>query len=294
MNKELMADDATDEVVTESDEIEEVEAPEIEDENTTEDGADDEQETPELAAEQEAETGGLVVSLGEEEDEDDQSQPFRDMRQELREAKRELKELKASKQVETMQEVGEKPTLQDFDFDADKFEAALLDWNGRRQEAETKAKAEQEAVEKMASEYQENLASYKSRAKALPVKDFDEVEEVVREALPESVQSIIIDNAADPALMVYAMGKNPSVMADLPKGQSVRDIAKAAFALGAMEKGMKVTGMKPKPKPEGRVSGGVKPVTSGQKHLEKLRDEAAKTGDMTKVIAYKRKLAREK
>lgn len=295
MEKELTADIAADEVLTDEieDDVTNVAEPEAEEVNTEEAAQDGEQE-PELATEQETEPGGLVVTIGEEEDEDENaSQPFRDMRQELRETKRKLKELEAA-QATAPQEVGEEPQLADFDYDAGKYKTALLDWNTRKQKAEADAKAKEEEGQKLASQFQEKLSGYKAKAKELPVKDFDEVEELVRESLPEVTQNIIVDCAEKPELMVYALGKNPKIMADLPKGGTFRDAVAAAYALGKMEAGLKVTGMKNKPKPEGRVTGGARLPKTGDQKLEELEAEAARTGNRTKVLAHKRSLKQAK
>jgi hypothetical protein len=67
----------------------------------------------------------------------------------------------------------------------------------------------------------------------------------------------------------------------------IEDPVKFAFAVAKLEKDLKVTNRKAAPAPErmisstGRVSGAVDST------LERLREEAARTGDMTKVIRYK-------
>lgn len=296
MDKELTADTAADDVL--ADEIVEEVAEEASDAEVeqvdTEEAEQDGKREPELAAEQEADPGGLVVTLGEEEDEDENtSQPFRDMRQELRETKRKLKELETA-QATAPQEIGEEPQLADFDYDAGKYKDALLDWNSRKQKVEADAKAKEEEGQKLATQFQEKLSGYRSKAKELPVKDFDAVEELVRETLPEVTQNIIVDCAEKPELMVYALGKNPKIMADLPKGGTFRDAVSAAYALGKMEAGLKVTGMKNKPKPEGRVTGGARLPKTGDQQLEELRAEASKTGNFSKVHAYKARLKAQK
>ena len=65
-----------------------------------------------------------------------------------------------------------------------------------------------------------------------------------------------------------------------------------AFAVAKLEKDMKVTSKAKSPPPPERTVSGHGRVASGgtDTTLEKLREEAARTGDMTKVIEYKRKL----
>jgi hypothetical protein len=85
--------------------------------------------------------------------------------------------------------------------------------------------------------------------------------------------------------VIYALGKNPKKAAELAK---LTDPVKFAFAVAKLEKELKVTNRRAAPAPErvvqgtGRVSGAVDST------LERLREEAARTGNMTKVLQYKR------
>ena len=84
------------------------------------------------------------------------------------------------------------------------------------------------------------------------------------------------------------------VKADTKRGKKAAELAtltdpvKFAFAVAKLEKELKVTNRRAAPAPErivqgtGRVSGAVDST------LERLRDEAARTGNMTKVLQYKR------
>jgi hypothetical protein len=87
-----------------------------------------------------------------------------------------------------------------------------------------------------------------------------------------------------PALVVYALGKNPEKAKELSE---IKDPVKFAFAVAKLEKDLKVTNRKASTRTrENRVrnwplSGAVDST------LERLREDAARTGNMTKVIAYK-------
>lgn len=269
--------------ITEAEEVEEIE------EETSED-EDDGEEQPESEEEQTTEDeGGLVVSLDEDEEDAEVSQPMRDLRQQNRDLKKRLKEIEAAKSVDNL-EIGEKPKLEDFDYNTEKFEAALLEWSARKTEVETKTKEREEFAQRQVAEFEEKKALYNAARKKLNVKNFEEAEDVVKSTLPQIVQDVIIDNAKDPALVFYALGKNPKAMEGLSKAETLREAVSAAYKLGAQEAKMKVTGMKNKPKPETKIQGGAKPVKTGERQLEKLREEAAKTGDYTKVHAYKKQL----
>jgi hypothetical protein len=96
---------------------------------------------------------------------------------------------------------------------------------------------------------------------------------------------VILQGADNPALVVYALGKNPKKAKEL---SSIADPVKFAFAVAKLEKELKVMPRKSAPAPERVVQ------TTGPKSgavdstLERLRAEAEKTGDYNKVMQYKR------
>ena len=102
----------------------------------------------------------------------------------------------------------------------------------------------------------------------------------------------MVQGAKNPALVVYAIGKNPAKAKELA---AITDPVKFAFAVANLEAQLKVTPRKSKPEPE-RVPGGASRPLSGtvDSHLERLYDEARRTGDYTKVTDYKRKIAQKK
>lgn len=232
------------------------------------------------------ESGELVVTLEGVDPEEDDTPVIRKMRQALREKDRELKAVKADREAEKAVEVGEKPKLEDYEFDAEAFETALLDWSERKSQAEAAQEDARKKAADLERNYEVKLQGYHTRKAALNVKDFDEIEDAVRGSLSPVQQSIVVANSPDAAITIYALGKNPKKMDELSK----LDPVAFAYNLAKLETQMKVSN-KTKPAPEKRTNGGSVPVPStGDKELERLREEAAKTGDMSKVIAYKRKL----
>jgi len=129
------------------------------------------------------------------------------------------------------------------------------------------------------------LDSYGKDKSELKVKDFDDAEDVTQQALDVTQQGIVLQGADNPALVVYALGKNPKKAAELG---SIKDPVKFAFAVAKLEKDLKVTPRKAVPPPEKTVSGNAR-VSGGaiDSSLDRLRIEAEKTGDYTKVIRYK-------
>lgn len=213
-------------------------------------------------------------------------QNLRKTHRELQKKNRELEDkLKAVVTPETKPvALSTKPTLADHDYNTEDYEAALTTWYDQKRKAdEQQAKVEQEA--KLAADAWTNkVQSYNKSKTELKVKDFEEAEAAVQDALSATQQGIIVQGAENPALLVYALGKNPKKAKELA---SITDPLKYAFAIAKLETQLKVTNRKAPP-PEktvvgsGRISGGSDAV------LEKLRAEAEKTGDISKVIAYKK------
>ena len=260
-----------------------LEATELDDEQGEDEGTATEEDKAEPA---------LVVSFGDDEEDEAEATPvIRSMRQKLKDQKARIKELEQAtvenKAVEAVQ-LGEKPTLESVDYDSDKFETALLEWNATKRDMDAEKTAKAEREEAAQSRYMDRLDTYQKAKVSLGAKDFDDAEEVVRESLNTAQQSIIVANAKRPEILIYALGKNPDMLKGLATEQ---DLASFAFKLGQMESGMKVTGMSKKPTPEKRLKGGgTPPMGSGSKKLEQLRTEAEKTGDYSKVTAYKKQM----
>ena len=97
---------------------------------------------------------------------------------------------------------------------------------------------------------------------------------------------MIIQGSDNPALTIYAIGKNSKVAQELA---DIKDPVKFAFAVSKMEGKLKMGKRKAKPAPEATVKGGGGGV--GKDHtLERLQKEADKTGDRSKIFAYRKKL----
>jgi len=145
------------------------------------------------------------------------------------------------------------------------------------------AKAEADKAEKS---WAEKLEAYQEAKATFKADDFDEAEASVKEVLDQTQQGIIVHGAADPALLIYALGKNEAKAKEI---SAIKDPVKFAFAIAKLEDQLKVSTRKPATQPEGRISGNSRPSGTIDSTLERLREEASKTGDYTKVMEYKRK-----
>lgn len=274
----------------------EAEEPEIDEDEAEEITAADEDDATEAEAEEE---DGVVVTIGEEapppEEEETERAPewVRDLRKQYREEKRRNKELQeqlaATMGATKVAELGQKPTLEAADYDTERYEKELAAWYERKRkhdEAEAARQAEAETAER---EWKQKLEGYQSAKATLKVRDYDDAEEVVQDAFTVTQQGMILQGADNPALLVYALGKNPKRAKELA---SIKDPVKFAFAVARLETQLKVTKRKASSKPEPTISGTGRPSGSVDSTLERLRKDAEKTGDYSKVYAYKQRQKR--
>ena len=211
---------------------------------------------------------------------------LRKTNRELQRQNRELQgKLQSTAQTETKPVVlGKKPSLEEHDYDADKFEAALADWFERKRQADEAAAKQEAEVMNQQKAWQAKLDSYGKAKAELRVKDFEDAEAVAQELFNITQQGVVLQGADNPALVIYALGKNPKKAKEL---SDIKDPVKFAFAVAKLEKELKVTNRKAAPPPERIVSGTGRVSGAVDSTLERLREEAARTGNMTKVIQYK-------
>src|SRR5690606_37600809 len=111
----------------------------------------------------------------------------------LREKDAEIERLKGNTGKPAAVQVGEKPTLEDCDFDADRFERELEAWHARKREADDQERKKREAVEAEQKAWQSKLDAYGKAKGELKVKDFEDVESFVTETLNVTQQGIILN-----------------------------------------------------------------------------------------------------
>lgn len=216
-------------------------------------------------------------------------------RQENRDLKRKLREIAEAKQSAEnsspkLPELGAKPTLESVGYDEDELQKRLDDWYEQKTKVAA-AKAEVEAVQRKQQErWDVKLQSYKQAKTVLQRDDYEEAESAVQEALTQTQIGVLISGVKDSASLVYALGKSPAKLQAL-KGL---DPVETAFALARLEQQVQVN-RKPKVSAETPVQGSTSHVAGGANaKLEQLRNEADKTGDYSKVFAYKQQLKKDK
>ncbi len=253
-----------------------------------------ESDAPEVEAEDD---GEVVVSIGDEvvtpePDPVEETPAIRQVRQHARQLEKELREARRKLQEREIQPVqvqavdpGPAPKLEDFGFDEDKFSSAHETWVRKKVDADLKKSQAEAQAEQARQAWQNRLQQYEKAKASLRVPDFDAAEEKVTASLSQVQQGIILESDR-PELMVYVLGKNPKKAAELAAIQSP---VKFAMALAKLETQLKVAPRKSAPAPESKPSPGTGRVLAGAANLERLREEARRTGDYSKYLAEKRK-----
>lgn len=249
----------------------------------------------EAAQESAADDGGIVVTIGDEEPEDhQQAAPWvRELRIKQRELARENRELKERLAAAAPQGrapaiagPGPEPTLEDCDYDVDRFKAEMLAWVNRKREADDYAARAAQQQQAQQQAWNDRLKGYAAAKDALNAPDYDDAEMLIQESMNATQQGIILQGADNPALVVYALGKNSAKAKELA---AINDPVKFAFAIAKLETQLKVQKRgTTAPPPERTVSGTGRTSGAVDSTLERLRAEAARTGDMSAVVKYKR------
>jgi hypothetical protein len=213
----------------------------------------------------------------------------RDLRRSHRELQRKVREYEAREQTAPVQaeipRLGAKPKLEEHDYDTERYEKALEDWYKKRDAVDAVKREQQRQADEQAKSWQAKLDGYGKAKAELKVRDYDDAEAAVQEALSVTQQGVVLQGAENPALVVYALGKNPKKAKELA---AINDPVKFAFAIAKLESQLKIQPRKTAPPPERTAPSGNAPISGATDgHLERLRSEAMRTGDMTKVIRYK-------
>jgi len=235
----------------------------------------------------------VVVSIGEEapptEEEVRAPEWVRELRKTNREKERRIRELEAKLTATTTENkpvvtMGPKPKLEDHDYDADRYEQALDAWHERKRQHDLEIETVKKSELQQHQAWQAKLDSYGKAKAELKVRDYEDAEETVQQLLNVTQQGVVLQGADNPALVIYALGKNPKKAKEIAE---ITDPVKFAFAVAKLEKELKVTNRRAAPAPERIVSGTGRSSGAVDSTLDRLREEAARTGNMTKVIQYK-------
>ena len=231
------------------------------------------------------------------EDTENQTEVFRNLRTKHKETSKELKKLR--KEVEILKSnpapvaqqeeiivLPNKPKLEQFDYDEESFDKAMEEYYDKKTQIEAKKKEQEQSKIQEEQKWQSKLTTYVEESKKLNVPDYSEREEIVKEKLTQVQQGILLDVVKNPAQFVYALGKS-SKLNDL---SSISNPILFAAELARLETQIKVNNktQRTPPPPEKTVRGTSGGMTDTK--LELLRKEAEKSGDFSKVFAYKKQI----
>lgn len=229
------------------------------------------------------------ITFGEDDDDDSAPDLPKRLRNEIKERDRAL--ALANKRIAELDkpaapvDAGPRPTREEFDWDDDKYDAAVDAWNERKLAAQTQANEPND----LQAEVQKDVQNLASGIASLTYADKDEIVPATMEMLTPEQQFIFASAAKEPAKLIYALGKNPSRMKAL---LDIKNPAKFIAEVARTEMQMTVR-TRTAPQPELIRSGDARPGVASDKELARLQKVAERTGDYSEVMAHKRKL-REK
>ena len=251
----------------------------------------------EASAETEPETtdeGEVSITLGDDspspEDSEIEKAPVwvKELRKSKREADKRIRELESKLNEASnprQSALATKPTLADFGYDEEAYAPALEKWVQDKAQADAEANRQREAQQEMQQAFEARRNAYQVASKTLRVPDFEDAEAAATEALTVTQQGIIINGAEKSAELMYALGKNPTKAKELA---SIKDPIKFAFAVAKLETQMKVQPRKTPPPAERRIAGNASASGDTDGQERRLREAAEKSGDYSKLFAFKR------
>ncbi|ECO5948661.1 phage capsid protein [Salmonella enterica] len=213
--------------------------------------------------------GDEEIQLTEEDDDHVDGQPapqwVKDLRKNNREKDKELRELRrqleqiqtkpAEQQQPQSDVIPPKPTLESCDYDEVAFEQAVTDWHEKKSRVEQSKQQQQRQQKEYQQRFQQRIEAHQKRASTLPVKDYQQMEEIVRAEVPDLQKEILIHCADEGSeLIAYGLGKSQQLR---QRVAAETDPLRAAFLLGQISKQVSLAPKAKKAiKPEPEVRGG--------------------------------------
>lgn len=214
--------------------------------------------------------GDEEIQLTEEDDDHVDGQPapqwVKDLRKnnrekdkELRELRRELEQVKSKpaeqQPLQQVDVIPPKPTLESCDYDEVAFEQAVTDWHEKKIRAEQSKQQQLRQQQEYQQRFQQRVEAHQKRASTLPVKDYQQMEEIVRAEVPDLHKEILIHCADEGSeLIAYGLGKSQQLR---QRVAAETDPLRAAFLLGQISKQVSLAPKAKKAiKPEPEVRGG--------------------------------------
>lgn len=272
--------------------------PNEQDEEVLELGAEQQEEQhDEQIPPDEGEDEFVIELAGDDEQAEPESAPIRQLREQLKEERRRRAELE-SKITPAKVELGPKPTLESCEYDEERFGAELDAWYSKRDAAQAQERQAEQAQAQQAEKQRQIQARYAAKAETLiqrakitpeqyRASEDAFAQEIASGDAGDAIKGLVTAYIEDAPLVIHALGSRPQVRARI---SAIDDPVKKFLAVYDLSKEIKVaTKRKAPPPPEERISGSGRITQSDPaKELERLEAKAAKTGDRTEIIAFKR------
>lgn len=178
-----------------------------------------------------------------------------------------------------------KPTLADYSYDSDAYEAALEQWHDdqfdarmdKRQGDTSRTSAHESATQKV----EDAITSHYARASDLNVPDYEATEDAAIASLGANLVQSIQSSAENSELLLYYLGKKPAKASEIAALYRINP-GKATLALGALSGKITLrpnTTKAPNPDMGVKGGGGATSTASYNKHWKALQ-KAYDAGDL--------------
>lgn len=216
-----------------------------------------------------------------------ESSVIRDLRANQREQARIIREQRAKIDAANIPpppgDPGPKPTLEQHGWLDDKYEAALDAWYTQKaafEQAKTQAEQAAQQIER------NRLEGYTAAKSSVKIAGIDDAEKRVFAQVDDMTRNAIL-HARSPAV-VAALDKYPNRLAEISELMKT-DVAEGLMQLGELRAKAQVMPRRRNAEPEEIANGSASfSQTSKDKALEKLEKEADRTGDRSKLRAYRK------
>ena len=239
----------------------------------------------------------VIVTAGEETPPEAAEEPtpkwVKEVRQQNRVLQKQNRELQrqltaTATEKKPVVELGKKPSLSDLDYDEEKYEVAMTSYFERKRKVDDSIADSRKAEESQKKAWEATLEAYSVAKTKLKVSDFEDAEHNIQQLFNVTQQGVVLQGAENPALVLYYLGRNPAKAKEFA---AVKDPVKFSFAVAKLEAQLKVTSRKTPPSPETAIKGSAPKSGTVDSHLDRLREEAQRTGNADRLMAYKRQQA---
>lgn len=217
---------------------------------------------------------------------EDEPEGIRNLREELKRQKARVRELEGNGAGPV--EVGPRPKLEDFDYDEDAHEEAIVAWIDQKRSAEAQTTARDEAARQAQQKFDTQHRAFEDGWTALRVTGKDAARAKVEDTFDEMQCAMLIKAARGngAGLMLY-LGTSPASLEKL-KGLA-SDPAEFIAEAAVMAKEVKVR-RKPTTTPIEPVRGGTGGAAKGDARRARMERDAETSGDYSAIVKYDRDL----